>query len=147
MNFLKPATTDNYSTEFVPNVQANQTDLARWLDSTYVAITGTPPVRAKRYNRASFSMEEYDAGWAAISFNATHLGGVAAVGYQADLGFAPVQQGGGTGQGTNKVYVGWATSGGITASASTTSAGRASGSDLTTSSSVRLPNAARRGCR
>ena len=28
---------------------------------------------------------------------------------QAKLGFTPVQQGGGTGQGTNKVYIGWAT--------------------------------------
>lgn len=30
-------------------------------------------------------------------------------GKQAALGFTPVQQGGGTGQGTNKVYIGWAT--------------------------------------
>ena len=28
---------------------------------------------------------------------------------QPNLGFTPVQQGGGTGQGTNKVYIGWAT--------------------------------------
>lgn len=28
---------------------------------------------------------------------------------QANLGFTPVQQGGGTGQGANKVYIGWAT--------------------------------------
>lgn len=28
---------------------------------------------------------------------------------QASLGFTPVRQGGGTGQGTNKVYIGWAT--------------------------------------
>ena len=31
-------------------------------------------------------------------------------GKQASLGFTPVQQGGGTGQGTNKIYIGWATS-------------------------------------
>ncbi len=30
---------------------------------------------------------------------------------QPSLGFTPVQQGGGTGQGANKIYVGWATSG------------------------------------
>lgn len=30
---------------------------------------------------------------------------------QDNLGFTPVQQGGGTGQGTNKVYIGWATEG------------------------------------
>ena len=29
--------------------------------------------------------------------------------YKPALGFTPVQQGGGTGQGTNKVYIGWAT--------------------------------------
>ncbi len=28
---------------------------------------------------------------------------------QANLGFTPIQQGGGTGQGTNKIYIGWAT--------------------------------------
>ena len=27
---------------------------------------------------------------------------------QAALGFTPIQQGGGTGQGTNKIYIGWA---------------------------------------
>lgn len=32
---------------------------------------------------------------------------LAEIGAQASLGFTPVQQGGGTGQGTNKVYVGW----------------------------------------
>lgn len=30
-----------------------------------------------------------------------------ALGAQANLGFTPVQQGGGVGQGTNKVYIGW----------------------------------------
>ncbi len=33
----------------------------------------------------------------------------AAIGAQASLGFTPVQQGGGSGQGTNKVCIGWAT--------------------------------------
>jgi hypothetical protein len=32
---------------------------------------------------------------------------LAEIGAQAALGFTPVQQGGGTGQGTNKVYIGW----------------------------------------
>jgi hypothetical protein len=32
-------------------------------------------------------------------------------GKQASLGFTPVQQGGATGQGTNKVFIGWATDG------------------------------------
>jgi len=32
-------------------------------------------------------------------------------GYQPALGFTPVQQGGGSGQGANKVYIGWSSSG------------------------------------
>jgi hypothetical protein len=39
--------------------------------------------------------------------NSDQLGGQVPSYYQAALGFTPVQQGGGTGQGTNKVYVGW----------------------------------------
>jgi hypothetical protein len=39
--------------------------------------------------------------------DAWKLGGQAPSYYQVALGFTPVQQGGGTGQGTNKVYIGW----------------------------------------
>lgn len=43
---------------------------------------------------------------------------------QANLGFTPVQQGGGTGQGTNKVYIGWATdASGLKAQANSTNLG------------------------
>ena len=43
---------------------------------------------------------------------------------QANLGFTPVQQGGGTGQGTNKVYIGWATdASGLKAQADSTDLG------------------------
>ena len=43
---------------------------------------------------------------------------------QANLGFTPVQQGGGTGQGTNKVYIGWATdASGLKAQADSTNLG------------------------
>jgi hypothetical protein len=43
---------------------------------------------------------------------------------QANLGFTPVQQGGGTGQGTNKVYIGWATNAsGLKAQADSTDLG------------------------
>lgn len=45
-------------------------------------------------------------------------------GKQANLGFTPVQQGGGTGQGTNKVYIGWATdASGLKAQADSTNLG------------------------
>ena len=43
--------------------------------------------------------------------NANALGGNGPSYYQTALGFTPVQQGGGIGQGTNKVYVGWSGSG------------------------------------
>ena len=43
---------------------------------------------------------------------------------QPNLGFTPIQQGGGTGQGTNKVYIGWATdSSGLKAQADSTNLG------------------------
>lgn len=43
---------------------------------------------------------------------------------QPNLGFTPVQQGGGTGQGTNKVYIGWATdASGLKAQADSTNLG------------------------
>ena len=43
---------------------------------------------------------------------------------QANLGFTPIQQGGGTGQGTNKVYIGWATdASGLKAQAGSTNLG------------------------
>lgn len=43
---------------------------------------------------------------------------------QPKLGFTPVQQGGGTGQGTNKVYIGWATdASGLKAQADSTNLG------------------------
>lgn len=43
---------------------------------------------------------------------------------QANLGFTPVQQGGGTGQGTNKIYIGWATdASGLKAQADSTNLG------------------------
>lgn len=67
IDFTKPATSDNYSTAFVPNIQANQTALAQWLDSTNTTITGTPPTYSKRYNRISGLIEEYGgAAWAAL---------------------------------------------------------------------------------
>ena len=43
---------------------------------------------------------------------------------QPNLGFTPIQQGGGTGQGTNKIYIGWATdASGLKAQADSTNLG------------------------
>jgi hypothetical protein len=44
---------------------------------------------------------------ATTASNATNFGGQLPSYYQTALGFTPVQQGGGAGQGTNKVYIGW----------------------------------------
>jgi hypothetical protein len=72
----KPATTDNYSTAFTQNIQANQAALAMWLDSTYASITGTPVTYGKRYNRASGLIEEYNGSvWGTLPLN---IGGNAA---------------------------------------------------------------------
>lgn len=78
INFAKPATTDNYLTEFVPNIQANQNALAQWLDSTQTTITGTAPTYAKRYNRASSVLEEFNGTtWATLPLSVSGNAGTA----------------------------------------------------------------------
>lgn len=68
IDFTKPATTDNYSTAFVPNIQANQIALAQWLESGVVTITGTPPINAKRINTTSGLIEFYNGSvWGAYA--------------------------------------------------------------------------------
>ncbi len=80
IDFTKPALTDNYTTAFVPNILANQQELARMLDSGLVSITGTPPTGAKRYNRASSAFEEWSgSAWVGmplqgIYFNGSNVG-------------------------------------------------------------------------
>lgn len=72
INFAKPDTTDNYLTEFVPNLQANQVALGQWLDSTYTTISGSITSYTKRYNRSSGYLQEYVSGaWANINLNIT----------------------------------------------------------------------------
>lgn len=79
ISFTKPATTDNYLTEFVPNIQGNQTALAQWLDSTNTTITGTAPTYAKRYNRSTSILEEYNGTvWANLPLNISGSAGTAA---------------------------------------------------------------------
>lgn len=60
MDFAKPATSDNYTTAFVPNILANQIALAQWLDSSVTTITGTPATNAKRYNATSGLIQKWD---------------------------------------------------------------------------------------
>ncbi len=66
----KPATTDNYSTQFTQGVQANFLALAMWLDSTNATITGAIPTFTKRYNRTSGMIEEYSGtSWGVLAHN------------------------------------------------------------------------------
>lgn len=79
LDFSKPATTDNYSTQFVPNIQANQTALAQWLDSSVVSITGTIPVNAKRYNGTTGALEWWNgSSWATLPLGGAFNGTVGA---------------------------------------------------------------------
>lgn len=54
----------------------------------------------------------YTSGISAITVDAYGrvTGVTGSANYQTALGFTPVQQGGGTGQGSNKLYIGWASS-------------------------------------
>jgi hypothetical protein len=80
IDFTKPATADNYTTVFVPSILANQTALAQLLDSGLVSITGTPPTGAKRYNRTSSALEEWNgSAWVVmplqgITYSANKIG-------------------------------------------------------------------------
>lgn len=85
IDFTKPATTDNYATAFVPNIQANQAALAQWLDSAQTAITGTPPTFAKRYNATSTGVEQWSgSAWVPIA-----LQGIQTSGGNVGVGGAP----------------------------------------------------------
>ena len=64
---LKPAVTDNYSTQFTQGIRANLLALALMLDSVQSSFTGTVPTYAKRWNRATGILEEYSGtAWAAL---------------------------------------------------------------------------------
>lgn len=78
INFTKPSTTDNYLTEFVPNIQGNQTALAQWLDSVNTTITGTVPAYTKRYNSSTDFIEQYNGtAWDSLPMNVTGNSGTA----------------------------------------------------------------------
>jgi hypothetical protein len=69
-NQSKPATTDNYVSEFTQNIQANFVALALMLDSNFASISGSPPTYAKRYNRTSKFFEEYSGtAWGNLLVN------------------------------------------------------------------------------
>jgi hypothetical protein len=84
------------------------------LASSYaINITGTAPWAGITGKPATVTGYGITDGITTANIGAQHvtnsdqLGGQVPSYYQTALGFTPVQQGGGTGQGTNKVYVGW----------------------------------------
>ncbi len=81
INFAKPDTADNYSTVFVPGIRDNVIALSQWLDSIQTTITGAPPVYAKRINRSSRLVEEYDGtSWVSFSLGYMSKSGDSATG-------------------------------------------------------------------
>ena len=74
---------------------------------TVTSVTATSPVASTGGATPVISMP---AATTSVSGYLTSTDWNTFNGKQASLGFTPVQQGGGTGQGTNKIYIGWATS-------------------------------------
>ena len=75
----------------------------------WTAVTGRPTNVSSFTNDAGYITS---SGSTLTSNNASYLGGNAPSYYTnipSLLGYTPVQQSGGTGQGTNKVYIGWLT--------------------------------------
>lgn len=69
IDFSKPVTGDNYSTQFVPNLHGNFAGLAQMLDSSLTTIVGSIPTGAKRYNRTSTAFEEWNgSAWTNMPF-------------------------------------------------------------------------------
>lgn len=79
-------------------------------------INGSQILHAGNYNSYSPTLTGTGASgtWGisvsgtAANITGTYAGTISSSQVTAGLGFTPLQQGGGTGQGTNKVYVGWA---------------------------------------
>ncbi len=114
-------TSDSYATQaqvnagvvsnlaIAPSTFAASTQLAAKAPLVSPALTGTPT-----------------APTAALGDNTTQLATTAFVknqGFQPNLGFTPVQQGGGTGQQANKLYMGWGTNSRIKVQVDTTDQG------------------------
>jgi len=67
IDFNKPATTDNYSTGFVPLLQANLQALGMMLDSALCTYTNLP-TGTKRINSSTGLLEQYNGStWAAMA--------------------------------------------------------------------------------
>ena len=95
----------------IAQAAADRLTLSSAVDSTKEDCAATPFAVKKAYDRGSAGIAAAETAQAASTTakntanNALNVANTK----QPNLGFTPIQQGGGTGQGNNKIYIGWAT--------------------------------------
>ncbi|WP_139353829.1 hypothetical protein [Sinorhizobium sp. A49] len=101
-----------YGQQTVANAQALSTYLQRLDNASLSALASL--AASMTADKFAYATGLNTMAWAALSaFNREMLALADAaavrskIGAQAALGFTPVQQGGGVGQGSNKIYIGW----------------------------------------
>jgi hypothetical protein len=95
------------------------TKISDAIDSTASTVASSSKAVKSAYDRGSEGISK-----ATVAQNSAYNALAVANTKQPNLGFTPIQQGGGTGQGTNKVYIGWATdASGLKAQADSTNLG------------------------
>ena len=95
------------------------TKISDAIDSTDSTVASSSKAVKSAYDRGSEGISK-----ATVAQNSADNALAVANTKQPNLGFTPIQQGGGTGQGTNKVYIGWATdASGLKAQADSTNLG------------------------
>lgn len=95
------------------------TKISDAIDSTDSTVASSSKAVKSAYDRGSAGISK-----ATVAQNRADNALAVANTKQQNLGFTPVQQGGGTGQGNNKVYIGWATdASGLKAQADSTNLG------------------------
>lgn len=80
------------------------TKISNAIDSTDSTVASSSKAVKSAYDRGSEGISK-----ATVAQNSADNALAVASSKQPNLGFTPIQQGGGTGQGNNKVYIGWAT--------------------------------------
>ena len=95
------------------------TKISDAIDSTDSTVASSSKAVKSAYDRGSEGISK-----ATVAQNSANNALAVANTKQPNLGFTPIQQGGGMGQGTNKVYIGWATdASGLKAQADSTNLG------------------------
>lgn len=96
IDFTKPATTDNYATGFVPNINNAINALGMWLDPSYAGTITSPPTGAKRYN-AGRAQQWGGAAWADVSLQGIVFDGSNLTIGTGNIGLGPAPSWGATG--------------------------------------------------